>query len=107
MDDGTIAVVPVSDDMAERLKQLIDGRPVYVHFDCDVLEPGTVPTDYLVPGGMTLTQLNECAQVLASGNVVGIEIAELEGSSTSLNSEPANQIVEAFTPLLTATAGTR
>lgn len=99
VDDGSVRLVRVATDMAEQLRQVIAGRPVYVHIDCDVLAPGTVPTDYLVPGGMTLAQLRECAAVLAESEVVGIEVGELEAVDPS-DPSPARLIVEALAPLL-------
>ncbi|MGI9822786.1 arginase family protein [Agromyces sp. Marseille-Q5079] len=65
VDDGTIRLVPGGPEMAAELQRAVAGRPVYVHIDCDVLEPGLVPTDYRVPHGMSLGQLDECAEVLA------------------------------------------
>ncbi|WP_320064540.1 arginase family protein [Micromonospora sp. RTGN7] len=78
IDDGVITLVEVGPDLAERLRAAIAGRPVYVHIDCDVLEPGTVPTDYLVPGGLTLGDLRSAALAMSEFDVVGLEIGEFE-----------------------------
>lgn len=78
IDDGTIALVSIEPRMAEDLAAAIADRPVYVHIDCDVLNPGIVPTDYHVPGGMTLDQLHACAAEISRHEVIGVEIAELE-----------------------------
>jgi len=51
------------------------------YLDCDVLEPGIVPTEYRVPGGLDLQQLKGALQVLAECEVVGLEIAEFETPS--------------------------
>jgi arginase len=51
-------------------------RPVYFHLDCDVLEPGLVPTDYRVPNGLSLDELSGVARRLAENAVVGVEVAE-------------------------------
>lgn len=98
LDAGTVAWVPVGPAMAEQLGQVIAGRPVYVHIDCDVLDAGTVPTDYRVPGGMTLTQLRECATVLALSEIVGLEVGELELGPDG--DAPARHVVDALEPLL-------
>lgn len=100
VDEGTIALIPVSDSMAQQLQALIDHRPVYVHLDCDVLEPGTVPTDYHVAGGMTLDQLHACAEVLATTEVVGLEVGELEAPEGSDDTGPAMRILNSLEPLL-------
>lgn len=101
--DGGVALVPVGDRTADELRQVVAGRPVYVHIDCDVLEPGIVPTDYAVPGGMTLDQLTDCAQALAESMVVGLEVGELEAIDTGGDHDdaaPARRIVTALEPLL-------
>lgn len=102
VDDGVITLVPVRETMAEELRSHVAGRPVYVHFDCDVLEPHTVPTDYLVPGGMTIDHLRACCEILAGSEVVGIEIGELEALPGSTDSAPATLIASAFDPLFRA-----
>jgi len=61
-----------------RLRDAVADRPVYVHLDCDVLEPGIVPTDYQVPGGLSLEDLDAAAEILATRRVLGIEIGEFE-----------------------------
>lgn len=105
IDDGGVALVQVRPDMAARLKRVIADRPVYVHIDCDVLAPDVVPTDYRVAGGMTLTQLAECSKVLAAGEVVGLEIGELETADGAVDPEgPSRLIAEAVAPLLAACA---
>lgn len=104
LNDGNIDVVAVGAGMVEVLRQVVTGRPVYVHIDCDVLEPGLVPTDYSVPAGMTLTQLTACMQVLADSEVIGVEVGELETDHCQVETvdprEPARVIVRALEPLL-------
>ncbi|AYJ51118.1 arginase family protein [Rhodococcus sp. P1Y] len=96
-----ISLVPVASDMADKLRKLVSGRPIYIHIDCDVLEPGTVPTDYAVPDGMTLIQLEECAAALASSEIIGIEIGELEtDDADSLDADgPARLVASALEPI--------
>jgi arginase len=68
----------VSEDLPTRLRRVIGGRSVYVHFDCDVLQPGIVPTDYVLEGGLTLAQVLACCGVIAEHRFIGIEIAEFQ-----------------------------
>ncbi|MFC7362874.1 arginase family protein [Nocardioides astragali] len=102
IDTGTIPLVKVGPSMADDLGTVVDGRPVYVHIDCDVLDAGTVPTDYLVPGGMTLADLRATAEVLAESEIVGLEVGELE-SARDEETPPSyvTALLEALTPLLT------
>lgn len=101
IDAGTIALVEVGDTLPERLRSVVAGRPVYVHIDCDVLDAGTVPTDYLVPGGLSLQDLHAALAVLAESEVVGIEIGELE-SAPDQTDPPAYvaALLEALGPIL-------
>ena len=78
LDTHHVTVVPVQEGVAGALARAVAGRPTYVHLDCDVLEPGLVPTDYAVQGGLSLAQLREACAAIAMENVVGIEIAEFE-----------------------------
>ena len=103
IDAGTVSLVSVGCAMAEELRQVVAGRPVYVHVDCDVLNAGTVPTDYLVADGMTLEDLHAAAAVLAESEVVGIEVGELESAPARRTPPPyVATILDALAPLLTA-----
>jgi arginase len=66
---------------AARLSEAVAGRAVYVHLDCDVLDPGIVPTDYQVPHGLSQNDLYDAATALAHNDVIGLEIAELESAT--------------------------
>ena len=93
---GLTEVLP-GPDLARRVASAVKGRPVYVHIDCDVLEPGTVPTEYRVPGGLTLAELGEVAEALAEGEVVGLEIGEFESDT---GDEDFVSLLDALAPLL-------
>ena len=79
---GAISDVSFVRDDAERwllgAREALAGRPAYLHVDCDVLEPGQVPSEYAVPGGITLATLRESCAVLAEAGLGGIELAEFE-----------------------------
>jgi len=101
IDAETVALVKVGPFMADELRQVVGGRPVYVHIDCDVLDPGTVPTDYVVPNGMTLDDLHATAQALAESELVGLEVGELESAIDQTNpSTYVSRLLDALDPLL-------
>lgn len=102
VDAGGVGLVPVGPGFTGRLVEVVAGRPVYVHIDCDVLEPGQLPTDYAVPGGPTLAELAGTLEALArSSEVVGLEVGELETGSTPAATEAAvARLVTALGPLL-------
>lgn len=97
IETSALALVPPGDGFAERLEAAVAGRPVYVHIDCDVLDPGIVPTDYRVPNGLGLPDLAGAASALARCETVGIEIGELE---TRTGGEDLDPLLEALAPLL-------
>jgi arginase len=101
IDDGVVRHVPVGPNLLEDLDAAVGGRPVYFHLDCDVLEPGLVPTDYRVPNGLTFDELAGVATRLAGNRVVGIEVAEFEGtwadSGATGNPQP---LLDALSPLV-------
>lgn len=59
------------ENLAARLDDVVQQRPVFVHLDCDVLEPGIVATDYRSFGGLNLDDIYACARVLAASEVLG------------------------------------
>jgi arginase len=105
IDQHRIPVVRPDGDLAAALRKAIAGRPVYVHLDCDVLDPGIVPTDFVVPGGLSLDDLRTCAVVIAEHEFVGIEIAEFQ-SEWEAGGEVASPdlVLDALAPLLGAGA---
>ena len=88
-------------NLSTALSRAIAGRPVYVHLDCDVLNPGIVPTDYAHEGGLSLEDLRVACEVIAQGEVIGIEIAEFQNSWSS-NGIPVSPapLIEALRPIL-------
>ena len=103
IESASIALVPQGERFAERVGEAIADRPVYVHIDCDVLDPGIVPSDYRIPNGLTLDELQSVLIAIAEGNVLGLEVTELEERFTS-DSPPATaearSLVAALAPLL-------
>ncbi|MEE6311726.1 arginase family protein [Plantactinospora veratri] len=106
IDDGVITLVGPGPNLAKRLRAAIAGRPVYVHIDCDVLEPGIVPTDYLVPGGLTLSELRSAALAMGESDLVGLEIGEFEAGEDA-NGLPIHpgSLLDALQPLLHTAVG--
>jgi arginase len=102
VDAGTIKLA-AGTSLHTALDEYVGDRPVYFHLDCDVLEPGTVPTDYHVPNGLTLEDLAAVSQRLSQNQVIGIEIAEFEAAADP--TDDANfvgPLLEALAPLVTS-----
>jgi len=99
LDEHGVRVRDVRDPraIADRLR----GRPVWIHVDLDVLEPGEIPTEYRVPGGPSLDELRGVlAEVAAAADVRALEIAEyeLEPEQAELHMARIEHLIE---PVLT------
>ncbi|WP_322098110.1 arginase family protein [Nakamurella alba] len=103
IDTGAPLLVAPGPAFTERLLAACAGCPVYVHIDCDVLDPGIVPTDYGVPGGLTLDDLHDALTALATLEVVGVEVGEFEAApgDDAATAAAARRIANAVSPLLT------
>lgn len=101
IDSGALRLVAPGKGLAARLAAAIGRSPVYVHLDCDVLEPDIVPTEYRVPGGLTLADLHEAMSTLAKNPVVGLEIAEFQARWPQTDAEASPEpLIDALGPLL-------
>jgi arginase len=100
--------IVAGEDLADQLATAIGKRHVYVHLDCDVLNPGIVPTDYRHEKGLQLDDLNKVAKVIARNEVVGLEIAEFENSwnegGPAVSPVP---LIDALRPLINKLVETR
>jgi arginase family enzyme len=100
-ESGKVSLIPPKGDYLGRLRTAIAARPVYIHLDCDVLEPGIVPTDYRVPGGFTLAELHAICGLLAENELVGLEIAEFENAWTEGGAPvPPDALLDALDPVI-------
>lgn len=95
-----VAWVRVGPEMPDELRHVVDGRPVYIHIDCDVMEPGIVLTDYSVPDGLTLDMLAAASTALAESEIVGIEIGEFEADDATAAERSAEALFRALEPVL-------
>jgi len=100
IDEGVVRLARVGPDLLTELQAAVGDRPVYFHLDCDVLEPGVVPTDYSVPGGLSLDDLHEVALLLAHNTVVGVEIGEYEATFASGEPGSPTALIDALMPLI-------
>ncbi|MFC3389998.1 arginase family protein [Aidingimonas halophila] len=79
IDAGAPKHVPPGTDFVERLLAMLGDVACYIHLDCDVLEPGHVPTEYACPGGITLETLSTLFRHLSRNQqILGIQVAEFE-----------------------------
>ncbi|MFJ3471748.1 arginase family protein [Microbacterium maritypicum] len=76
--EAGVTVLAPSESTPERVLELVAGRPVWIHVDWDVLEPGYIPAAYRVGGGLLPHHVAAIFAALPSDSVRGIELAEFE-----------------------------
>ena len=95
------SVLPPADVAAAPVLDWLGDRPVWVHIDWDVMEPGLVPAAYAVPGGLLPRQLQAVLEALPLLQIVGLELAEFELPADPGASENAiSTMLDILTPLL-------
>lgn len=96
-----VRVLAPAECSPERVLDLVAGRPVWIHVDWDVLEPGYIPAAYRVDEGMLPHQVAAIFAALPAGSVRGVELAEFEAGDTAIpESLSVELIVETFQHLL-------
>ncbi len=99
-----ICIIPPDEATPEVVKLAVGDRPVWLHIDWDVMEPGYIPADYSVEGGISPKQLQSILEILTPNQVKGIELAEyLPPVSKEDETRAILHIVEIISPLLRAT----
>jgi arginase family enzyme len=81
----------------------VDGAPVYVHLDLDVLDPDIFPAQFPAPGGLSDTGLRRLLDevAMAADSVVGVEITAFEAPADPGEREALAELAaDAVTPLL-------
>jgi arginase len=62
-----------------RILRAVDGRPVVLHIDLDVVDPTFLPTEYAIAGGLHPATLRRLVRTLAeSAPIVSLEVSEFD-----------------------------
>jgi len=82
LDASGITSVAVSEAAVAQARQALDGAPVYIHLDVDVLDPDEMPAQFPAPNGFSSAALRALIEaVLEDCELVGAEVTALEGAS--------------------------
>lgn len=86
------------------VKNAIDGAPVYVHLDLDVLDPGVFPAQFPVPDGLAPAKLFDVLEAVASASeIVGLEVTAFEAPDDDAERHAAAALAaQTLEPLLDA-----
>jgi arginase family enzyme len=76
LERSSVTVIGAALETLVYLQNALDGAPVYIHLDPDVLDPSTFPSEYEVPDGLSPDKLYDLLDAVADASeVVGLEIA--------------------------------
>lgn len=101
LDGAGVTVLSPADSTPERIRELVAGRPVWIHVDWDVLEPGYIPAAYRVGGGLLPHDLAAIFAALPVESIRGVELAEFEAGDAEVPERVSVElIVEAVQHLL-------
>lgn len=100
-DYGAATLAP-SEVTPERVTEWLAGRPVWIHIDWDVMEPGLIPAAYAVPGGLLPAQLKAVLTAIPARQIVGVELAELELPQNRIRADGAISLILDIVAPLTA-----
>ncbi len=72
------------------VKNALDGAPVYVHLDLDVIDPEEFPAQFPAPGGLRAEKLYDLLEAVAADcEIVGAEITAFEAPEDDLECQAA------------------
>ncbi|WP_431806050.1 arginase family protein [Microbacterium paraoxydans] len=101
LEENGVTVLSPAESTPERVSELVAGRPVWIHVDWDVLEPGYIPAAYRVGDGLLPHQVAALFAALPVESVRGVELAEFEAGDAEVPERVSVElIVETFQHLL-------
>ncbi|MEK6228333.1 MAG: arginase family protein [Actinomycetota bacterium] len=86
------------------VKNALDGAPVYVHLDLDVIDPESFPAQFPAPDGLAPDKLYDVLEaVVGESEVVGLEVTAFEAPEDELERRAAvSTAMHVLEPLLDA-----
>ena len=92
-----VTILSPEDATPEAVLELVAGRPVWIHVDWDVLEPGYIPAAYKIPSGLLPRQVAAILSALPTESIRGVELAEFEAGDPDVpEALSVELIVETF-----------
>ena len=101
--DATVIGASVLETLVA-VKNALDGAPVYVHLDVDVLDPEGAPVQDAVPGGLAADKLYDVLEaVVEDSELVGFEVTAFDmPDDTAERDRAADLVMHVIEPLLAA-----
>jgi len=106
LEGGPVTVIGASPvETLVAVMNALDGAPVYVHLDLDVIDPESFPAQFPAPGGLAPDKLYDVLEaVVAESELIGMEVTAFEAPEDQLERRAAVQTaMHVLEPLLDAT----
>ena len=80
LEGGPVTVIGASPvETLVAVQNALDGAPVYLHLDLDVIDPESFPAQFPAPGGLAPDKLYDVLEaVVAESELVGMEVTAFE-----------------------------
>jgi arginase/N-omega-hydroxy-L-arginine amidinohydrolase len=88
-----VRIISPKEATPARVLHAINGAPIWIHIDWDVLEPGFLPADYSVPDGLIPSQIKALFEALPIEQIRGIELAEFNASTDAGSNNVALSLI--------------
>ncbi len=88
-----VRILPPAHVTPRNVQNAVNGAPVWIHIDWDVLEPGFLPADYSVPNGLLPSQIRALFESIPVTQIRGIELAEFNASADAASNDKALSII--------------
>jgi len=102
---GDVTVIGASPiETLVAIKNALDGAPVYIHLDLDVIDPAVFPASEPAPGGLAPEKLYDILEAVAADcELVGVEVTDFEAPADEEDRQEAVAVVmRVLEPLLEA-----
>ncbi len=101
-----VRVIAAKDGMidTDRVIEAVDGAPIWLHIDTDVIDPLYLPAEYRVEGGLRPAALRALLRELVrASELVGFELTEFEApSSPARRARTVHAVIRMIQPVLLA-----
>lgn len=100
LNSAGVRIISPAEVTPDSVLRAVDGAPVWIHIDWDVLEPGYLPADYSVPDGLVPAQIRALFEALPIAQIKGIELAEFNASlDSACNAQAIAVILDIVAPV--------
>lgn len=90
-----LTVIGASLETLVYLRNALDGDPVFIHLDPDVLDPDVFDAEFPAPGGLPEDKLYDLIDAVADASeVIGVEIGSFRGDDTELIARVLSPVID-------------